>query len=63
MDVKKIDTEKSENLIANAKRTIKIINLINQGVSTGDVQAQVGCNRQLVEYYEKALTKNDWFPR
>jgi hypothetical protein len=38
-----------------AKRTLKILDLIEQGLAAQEIVAKTGANRQLVDYYLKRV--------
>lgn len=42
-----------------AKRTLKILDCIEDGLSAGEIVQKTGANRQLVDYYINALTKEE----
>lgn len=52
-----MNTEKFKRLRAYAERTIKILDLIKAGKTSQQIVEKLGVNRQLVEYYIKALSK------
>ena len=57
-----LNTQKAAGLIANAKRSIKIIEALLEGKDNGEVLDALDglkprVERNLVEYYRKQLTK------
>lgn len=50
-----MNTEKAEHYRKIAKRTLKIISLIEKGFTSQEVVELTGANRQLVDYYFKQL--------
>lgn len=53
-----MNKEKLEQIKKTAKRTLKIIELIEQGLEPGEIVQKTGANRQLVDYYGRiALSK------
>lgn len=53
-----MDTEKINQLKKVAKRTLKILELIEKNSTAQEIVYKTGANRQLVDYYLKT-TKND----
>ena len=53
-----MNQEKADNLIKNAKRTIKIIALLLEGRTPREIVELTRADRQLVEYYKKVLLKD-----
>ncbi len=48
-----------EKIKETAKRTLKILDLIKDGCSPGEVVKKTGANRQLVDYYFKQVNRKD----
>ena len=42
-----------EKIKSTAKRTLKIISHIEEGLSANEIVQKIGANRQLVDYYIK----------
>lgn len=50
-----MNTEKIQQLKKVAKRTLKILTLIEKGYTSNEVVEYSGANRQLVDYYFKVV--------
>ena len=48
-----MNQEKIQKLKETARRTIKILELIEQGLKPSEIALKAKCDRQLVEYYLK----------
>lgn len=55
MYYKVMNTEQIEKIRKVAKRTLRIIALIEEGCTSGEIVARTGANRQLVDYYQKIV--------
>ena len=48
-----MDKEKLQKLRDTAKRTLKILDELEQGRSSGEIVKKLGVDRSLVDYYKK----------
>ena len=53
-----MNTKKIEDLKQIARRTIKILELIKEGLTASQIALKAKCDRQLADYYLK-ITKNE----
>ncbi len=53
--MKTLDKPKLKRLRATATRTLKILELIEQGLNAQEIVSKLGVNRQLVDYYLRTL--------
>ncbi len=53
-----MNTKKLEKLRFIAKRTLKILELIEEGKTSQEIVEALGVNRSLVDYYIKSLKNN-----
>ena len=54
-----MNTEKAKKLKDIAKRTIKIIEMLEAGSTVQEIVEKLGCNRQLVDYYKNQLNEKE----
>ena len=54
-----MNTEKAKKLKDIAKRTIKIIEMLEAGSTVQEIVEKLGCNRQLADYYKNQLNEKE----
>lgn len=53
-----MNNKQIERIRITAKRTLKILDLIEQGLSVREIVEKTGADRQLVDYYIKITKEN-----